>query len=69
MRKHSNTYPQDKDYLLRSQEVEQLVNAHRVSLLRWAAKNIAPKPLKIAGRWYWRNSDIQKFIAGEWEAK
>jgi predicted DNA-binding transcriptional regulator AlpA len=42
---------------------------HRITMLRWAAKNIAPKPQKIGGRWFWRNSEIQQLIAGEWRAK
>lgn len=59
----------NSDFLLQAMEVEQITNAHRVTLLRWAKKNIAPQPLKIGSRWFWRNSDIQKFIAGEWEAR
>ena len=57
------------DYLIQAQEAEQLTNVHRITLLRWAVKNIAPKPQKIGGRWFWRNSEIQQLIAGEWEAK
>jgi predicted DNA-binding transcriptional regulator AlpA len=57
------------DYLIQAQEAEQLTNVHRITLLRWAARNIAPKPQKIGGRWFWRNSEIQQLIAGEWEAK
>ena len=61
----SNTY---QDYFLQAVEAEQATNVHRVTLLRWAKRGIAPKPQKIGGRNFWRNSEIQKFIAGEWEA-
>lgn len=63
---NENTTP---DFFLQAIEVERIVNVHRVTLLRWAAKNLAPKPQKICGRWFWRNSEIEQFIAGEWEAK
>lgn len=55
------------DYLIQAQEAEQATNVHRITLLRWAAKGIAPKPQKIGGRWFWRHSEIQQLIAGEWE--
>ena len=57
------------DYLIQAQEAEQATNVHRITLLRWAAKGIAPKPQKIGGRWFWRNSEVQQLVAGEWEAK
>lgn len=57
------------DHLIQAQEAEKVTNVHRITLLRWAAKGIAPKPQKIGGRWFWRNSEIQQLIAGEWEAK
>jgi predicted site-specific integrase-resolvase len=57
------------DFLLQAQEAEQAMNVHRITLLRWAKKGIAPIPQKIGGRWFWRNSEIQQLIAGEWEAK
>jgi predicted DNA-binding transcriptional regulator AlpA len=57
------------DYLIQAQDAEQLTNVHRITLLRWADRGIAPKPQKIGGRWFWRNSEIQQLIAGEWEAK
>jgi predicted DNA-binding transcriptional regulator AlpA len=57
------------DYLIQAQEAEQATNVHRITLLRWAAKGIAPTPQKIGGRWFWRNSEIQQLVAGEWEAK
>jgi predicted DNA-binding transcriptional regulator AlpA len=57
------------DYLIQAQKAEQLTNVHRITLLRWSKKGIAPKPQKIGGRWFWRNSEIQQLIAGEWEAK
>jgi predicted DNA-binding transcriptional regulator AlpA len=57
------------DYLIQAQEAEQLTNVHRITLLRWSKRGIAPKPQKIGGRWFWRNSEIQQLIAGEWEAK
>jgi len=62
----SNTPP---DFLIQAQEAEQATNVHRITLLRWAARNIAPKPQKIGGRWFWRNSEIQQLVAGEWRAK
>jgi predicted DNA-binding transcriptional regulator AlpA len=57
------------DFFLQAQEAEQVTNVHRITLLRWAKRGIAPKPQKIGGRWFWRNSEIQQLIAGEWEAK
>jgi predicted DNA-binding transcriptional regulator AlpA len=57
------------DFFLQAQEAEQLTNVHRVTLLRWAKRGIAPKPQKIGGRWFWRNSEIQQLIAGEWRGK
>lgn len=57
------------DFLIQAQEAELITNVHRVTLLRWAARGIAPEPLKIGGRWFWRNSEIQQLIAGEWEGK
>lgn len=57
------------DYLIQAAEAEQLTSVHRITLLRWAKRGIAPVPQKIAGRWLWRNSEIQQLIAGEWEAK
>ncbi len=57
----------NKDYLLQASDVEQELNVHRVTLLRWAKKGIAPMPLKIGGRWFWRNSEIQQLKAGKWD--
>ncbi len=57
---------QKSDHLLQASEVEQEVRVHRITLLRWAKRGIAPKPIKIGGRWFWRNSEIQKLISGEW---
>jgi len=57
------------DHLIQAQEAEQLTNVHRITLLRWSKRNIAPKPQKIGGRWFWLHSEIQQLIAGEWEAK
>jgi predicted DNA-binding transcriptional regulator AlpA len=57
------------DYLIQAQDAEQLTNVHRITLLRWADRGIAPKPQKIGGRWFWRHSEIQQLITGEWEAK
>ena len=57
------------DHLIQAQEAEQLTNVHRITLLRWSRRNIAPQPQKIGGRWFWRYSEIQQLIAGEWEAK
>jgi predicted DNA-binding transcriptional regulator AlpA len=57
------------DYLIQAQEAEQATHVHRITLLRWAKKGIAPKPQKLGGRWFWRNSEIQQLIAGNWEAK
>ncbi len=54
------------DFLLQASDVEQELNVHRVTLLRWAKKGIAPNPQKIGGLWFWRNSEIQKLKAGEW---
>ncbi len=57
------------DYLIQAQEAEQRANVHRITLLRWGRKGIAPMPIKIGGRWFWRNSEIQQLVAGEWRAK
>jgi len=57
-----------RDFLLQALDAEQITNVHRVTLHRWAKRGIAPQPQKIGNRWFWLNSDIQKFIAGEWEA-
>lgn len=57
------------DHLIQAQEAEQATNVHRITLLRWAKRGIAPKPQKIGGRWFWRNSEIQQLVAGEWSAK
>lgn len=57
------------DYLIQAQEAEQATSVHRITLLRWAAKGMAPKPQKICGRWFWRHSEIQQLVAGEWRAK
>lgn len=56
------------DHLIQAQEAEQATHVHRITLLRWAARGIAPKPQKIGGRWFWRNSEIQQLVSGEWEA-
>ncbi|MGK0272957.1 MAG: putative DNA-binding transcriptional regulator AlpA [Cocleimonas sp.] len=65
----TSTLEQLADYLIQAQDAEQATNVHRITLLRWASKGIAPKPQKIGGRWFWRHSEIQQLIAGEWEAK
>ncbi|PKI18095.1 helix-turn-helix transcriptional regulator [Colwellia sp. 12G3] len=65
---NSNVIEQ-QDFLIQAQEAEQATNVHRITLLRWAARGIAPNPQKIGGRWFWRNSEIQQLIAGEWEGK
>jgi len=65
----TSTLEQLADYLIQAQDAEQATNVHRITLLRWAAKGIAPKPQKIGGRWFWRNSEIQQLVAGEWSAK
>ncbi len=57
------------DFLIQAQEASKLTNVHRITLLRWAKRGIAPIPQKIGGRYFWRNSEIQQLIAGEWEAK
>jgi predicted DNA-binding transcriptional regulator AlpA len=57
------------DYLIQAQEAEQLTSVHRITLLRWSKRGIAPKPQKICGRWFWRNSEIQQLIAGKWSDK
>jgi predicted DNA-binding transcriptional regulator AlpA len=57
------------DYLCQAADVEKEIKVHRITLLRWAKKGIAPKPQKIGGRWFWKHSEIQQLIAGEWEAK
>lgn len=64
-----STSEQIKDFLIQAQEAEQATNVHRITLLRWAKKGIAPTPQKIGGRWFWRNSEIQQLIAGTWSAK
>jgi predicted DNA-binding transcriptional regulator AlpA len=63
------TSEQNRDFLIQAESAEQATNVHRITLLRWAARGIAPKPQKIGGRWFWRNSEIQQLIAGVWEAK
>lgn len=65
----TSTLEQLADYLIQAQEAEQLTNVHRITLLRWAKRGIAPKPQKIGGIWLWRHSEIQQLIAGEWRAK
>jgi predicted DNA-binding transcriptional regulator AlpA len=65
----TSTLEQLADFLIQAQEAEQATHVHRITLLRWAKRGIAPKPQKIGGRWFWRNSEIQQLIAGEWEAK
>jgi predicted DNA-binding transcriptional regulator AlpA len=65
----SNNPDSSHDYLIQAQDAEQLTNVHRITLIRWAKKGIAPKPQKLGGRWFWRNSEIQQLIAGNWEAK
>ena len=65
----TTTLEQIADYLIQAQEAEQLTSVHRVTLLRWSKRGLAPTPQKICGRWFWRNSEIQQLIAGEWEAK
>jgi predicted DNA-binding transcriptional regulator AlpA len=57
------------DYLIQAAEAEQLTSVHRITLLRWSKRSIAPTPQKICGRWFWRHSEIQQLIAGEWSAK
>lgn len=56
------------DFLVQAQDAEQVSGVHRVTLIRWGKKGIAPMPQKIGGRWFWRNSELQKLIAGEWSA-
>jgi len=65
----TSTLEQNKDYLIQAQEAEQATHVHRITLLRWAKKGIAPSPQKIGGRWFWRHSEIQQLVAGEWRAK
>jgi predicted DNA-binding transcriptional regulator AlpA len=65
----TSTLDQISDFLIQAQDAEQLTNVHRITLHRWAKRGIAPKPQKIGNRWFWRNSEIQQLIAGEWEVK
>lgn len=37
------------DHLIQAQEAEQLTSVHRITLLRWAKRGIAPTPQKIKG--------------------
>jgi predicted DNA-binding transcriptional regulator AlpA len=64
---NSPNIEQTRDHLLQASDVERELNVHRVTLLRWAKRGIAPQPLKIGGRWFWRNSEVQQLIAGEWQ--
>ena len=57
------------DFLIQAHQAEQLTGVHRITLLRWSKRGIAPKPQKICGRWLWRNSEIQELIAGDWSAE
>jgi predicted site-specific integrase-resolvase len=65
----TSTLDQISDFLIQAQEAEKRANVHRITLLRWGRKGIAPMPIKIGGRWFWRNSEIEQLIAGEWETK
>tara|TARA_R110000744_G_scaffold340247_2_gene445472 strand:- start:530 stop:733 length:204 start_codon:yes stop_codon:yes gene_type:complete len=65
----TSTSEQIKDFLIQAQEAEQRANVHRITLLRWGRKGIAPMPIKIGGRWFWRNSEIELLIAGQWSEK
>jgi predicted DNA-binding transcriptional regulator AlpA len=65
----TSRFEKPTDYLIQAQDAEQLTNVHRITLLRWANRGIAPNPQKIGGRWFWRHSEIQQLIAGKWEAK
>ena len=57
------------DHLIQAAEAEQLTNVHRITLLRWSKRGIAPKPQKIGGIWLWRYSEVQQLISGDWSAK
>ncbi len=65
----TSTLEQLADFLIQASEAEQATNVHRITLLRWAKRGVAPQPQKIGGRWFWRNSEIQQLVAGEWSAK
>ncbi|MDX2370698.1 MAG: AlpA family phage regulatory protein [Colwellia sp.] len=65
-----NTATQIKnDFLLQALEVEQKLSVHRVSMIRWGKAGKAPSPIKIGGRNFWRNSEIEQLMAGEWIAE
>ena len=66
---NNSSLKQLSDHLIQAQEAEQRANVHRITLLRWGRKGIAPMPIKIGGRWFWRNSEIQQLVAGKWSAK
>lgn len=65
----TSTIEQPKDSFLQADEASKTLHVHPITLLRWSKRGIAPKPKKIGGRWFYRNSEIQQLIAGEWEAK
>ncbi len=54
------------DHLVQLATAEEELDVHRVTLIRWGKKGIAPMPLKIGGRWFMRRSDLQALKAGEW---
>lgn len=59
----------NNDFLLQALDVEQKINLHRVTMLRLAKAGKFPKPLKVGGRWLWRNSEIEQLMAGTWSVK
>ncbi len=63
---NSSHREKSNDHLLQASDVEQELSVHRITLLRWAKRGIAPMPLKIGGRWFWRNSEIQQLKTGQW---
>jgi predicted DNA-binding transcriptional regulator AlpA len=63
-RQSSTTSPDVGDRLLKQAEVQKILgNVDRGTIFRWRKSGLLPQPRVIAGRPYWRKSDIQAFIA------
>lgn len=66
----AETTNQTGDYLLKIDTVLERLVISRATLYKGMSKDEIPKPIKICGANRWRNSDIEKFIAGKsWRSK
>ncbi|MGV8856898.1 MAG: helix-turn-helix transcriptional regulator [Devosia sp.] len=55
--------------LLPASEVRRLAPISTVTRWRWVKEGLFPKPIKLAGRNYWRHDEIQAWLAKQSAAR